>query len=83
MLKETTKSKILQQSKGRMSSISGPTTGVPNTKPECSKGEDRKSRSLVQALVSGLPLGYFGSGYKCGSSLHIKALSSNKLWITC
>lgn len=46
-----------------MSSFSGPTTGVPNTKPECSKGEEPKSLSLVQALVAGLSLGYFGSGY--------------------
>lgn len=46
-----------------MSNFSGPATGVPNTKLEGSKGEDRKSVSLVQALVSGLPLGYFGSGY--------------------
>lgn len=46
-----------------MSNFSGPTTGVPNTKLEGSKGEDQKSISLVQALVSGLPLDYFGSGY--------------------
>lgn len=47
---------------GRMSSFSGPTTGVPNTKPECSWGRNG-SLSLVQALVAGLSLGYFGSGY--------------------
>lgn len=69
-----------------MNFLGSTTEEVPITKHQCQQKGKSENIILVQALVSGLSLGYqvpVTVIYKCGSLLYIKALSSNTLWVTC